>query len=74
MKNRNNWLPLENDAPIPRREPETVSRGTASGFHDDRRFYARERKIERAQDRLDKRYMRGEITDSEYLAACDALE
>lgn len=33
-----------------------------------------ERAIESRQDRLDARYLRGEISEVDYHAACDALE
>lgn len=73
MVSRMDWFP-EKEEPLqkPIRDPNAqISNGTWNGFHDDRRWYSKERRIEREYDRLDARYLAGGMTDEDYISSIE---
>ena len=73
MVSRMDWFPEEEEPlqkPI-RDHGEQISNGAWNGFHDDRRWYSKERRIEREYDRLDARYLAGGMTDEDYISSIE---
>lgn len=73
MVSRMDWFPEEEEPlqkPI-RDHSAQISNGARNGFHDDRRWYSKERRIEREYDRLDARYLAGGMTDEDYISSIE---